>query len=199
MEQIILTAAAVVDAFIGAEADAAIRKEFGKVAKESATNAVGTLKALIQQEQAGKPDFMLPTTWATVISNIEAGFVEQGVAIPGAFRTAKSLMGKYVREGFTDLTLGRDAMKKAADAAEQKRINGAEQDRQRLVDAYHAEQEAMRLAKLEEEAVAAAAEKEAAATEELARVAILWKNLQMECKSEAAMVAFNALAVAIAR
>ena len=199
MEQIILTAAAVVDAFISAEADAAIRKELGKAAKESATNAVGTLKALIQQEQAGKPDFMLPTTWATVISNIEAGFAEQGVAIPGAFRTAKSLMGKYVREGFTDLTLGRDAMKKAADAAEQKRINGAEQERQQQVDAYLAEQEAARLAALEEEAAAAAAEKEAAAAAELARISALWRNLQVECKSEAAMAAFNALAVAIAR
>lgn len=193
----ILTAAAVVDAFIGAEADAAIRKEFGKVAKDSATNAVGTLKALIQQEQAGKPDFMLPTTWATVISSIEAGFTEQGVAIPGAFRTAKSQMGKYIREGFTDLSLGREAMKKAADAAEQQRINGAEKARQEQVDAYMKEQEAIRLAKLEEEAAAAAAEKEAAAAEELARISVLWRNLQVECKSEAAQAAFNALVIAV--
>ena len=198
MEQIILTAAAVVDAFITAEADAAIRKEFGKVAKESATNAVGTLKALIQQEQAGKPDFMLPTTWATVISNIEAGFAEQGVSIPGAFRTAKSLMGKYVREGFTDLTLGRDAMKKAADAAEQQRINGAEKARQEQVDAYMREQEAIRLAALEEEAAAAAAEKEAAATAELARVAVLWRQLQDSCTSKAAQAAFAELTAALA-
>ena len=199
MEKVILTAANVVDAFIGAEADAAIRKEVGKVAKESATNAVATFKALIMQEQAGKPDFMLPTTWATVISSIETGFAERGMAIPGAFRTAKSLMGKYIREGFTDLSIGRDAMKKAADAAEQKRINGAEQERQQQVDAYLAEQESARLAAMEEEAATAAAEKEAAAAAELARVAILWKNLQVECKSEAAMAAFNALAVAIAR
>ena len=197
MEQIILTAAAVVEAFIGAEADAAIRKEFGKAAKESATNAVATFKALVMQEQAGKPDFMLPTTWATVISNIEAGFAENGMAIPGAFRTAKSLMGKYIREGFTDLTIGRDAMKKAADAAEQQRINGAEKARQELVDAYNAEQEAMRIAKLEEEAATAAAEKEAAATAELARVAVLWRNLQDACQSKAAQAAFAELATAL--
>lgn len=198
MEKVILTAANVVDAFIAAEADAAIRKEFGKVAKESATNAVATFKALVTQEQCDKPDFMLPTTWANVVASIEAGFAEAGMAIPGAFRTAKSLMGKYIREGFTDLSIGRDAMKKAADAAEQKRLNGAEQERQKQVDAYLAEQEEARIAEQEAEAAKLAEEKKAAAEADAARIAVLWRNLQVECKSEAAQAAFNALVIALA-
>lgn len=198
MDNVILTAANVVDAFIAAEADAAIRKEFGKVAKESATNAVATFKALIQQEQGDKPDFMLPTTWSNVVASVEAGFAEAGMAIPGAFRTAKSLMGKYIREGFTDLSIGRDAMKKAADAAEQKRINGAEQERQKQVDAYLAEQEEARIAEQEAESAKLAEEKKAAAEADAARIAVLWRNLQLECKSEAAQAAFNALAIALA-
>ncbi len=198
MENVILTAAAVVDAFIAAEADAAIRKEFGKVAKESASNAVATFKALIQQEQGDKPAFMLPTTWANVVAGIEAGFVEAGMAVPGAFRTAKSLMGKYIKEGFTDLSIGRDAMKKAADAAEQKRIHGAEKERQAQVDAYLAEQEEARLAAQEAEAAQAAAEKEAAAVAELARVAALWRQLQETCTSKASKAAFDELTAALA-
>lgn len=197
MEKVILTAAAVVDAFAAAEADAAIAKEFNKTKKESADNAVASFKKFIIQEQGEKPGFMLPNTLASVIASIEAGFTEKGIAQPGAYRTTKNAIVAYVREGFTDLSLGRDAMKKAAKAAEEARLHGAEKERQRLVDAYNAEQEALRLAKLEEEAAAAAAEKEAKAAEEAARVAVLWRNLQEACQSKAAAAAFAELTAAL--
>lgn len=198
MEQIILTAAAVVDAFITVEADAAIAKEFNKNKKESADNAVSSFKKFIIQEQGEKPAFMLQDTLAAVIASIEAGFVEKGLAQPGAYRTTKNAIAAYVREGFTDLSLGRDAMKKAAKAAEEARIHGAEKARQQQVDAYLAEQEALRLARLEEEAAVAAAEKEAAAAAELARVAVLWRQLQETCTSKAAKAAFGELTAALA-
>ena len=198
MENIILTAATVVEAFIVVEADAAIAKEFNKNKKESADNAVASFKKFIAQEQGNKPAFMLPDTLATVIASIEAGFIEKGLAQPGAYRTTKNAIVAYVREGFTDLSLGRDAMKKAAKAAEDARIHGAEKARQQQVEAYLAEQEAARLAALEEEAALAAAEKEAAAAAELARVAALWRQLQETCTSKASKAAFDELTAALA-
>ena len=197
MEQIILTAAVVVDAFVAVEADAAIAKEFNKNKKESADNAVASFKKFIAQEQGNKPAFMLPDTVATVIASIEAGFVEKGLAQPGAYRTTKNAIVAYVREGFTDLSLGRDAMKKAAKAAEEARLHGAEKARQEQVNAYLAEQEAARLAEQEAEAAQAAAEKEAKAIEAAARVAILWKKLQDACQSKAAQAAFAELTTAL--
>jgi len=197
MEQIILTAAVVVDAFVAVEADATIAKEFNKVKKQSADNAVECFKALLLQEQGDKPAFMLATTVASVVASIEAGFAEKGIAQPGAYRTMKNAIVAYVREGFTDLSLGRDAMKKAAKAAEEARLHGAEKARQEQVNAYLQEQEALRLAKLEEEAAAAAAEKEAAAAEKAARVAVLWRNLQEACQSKAAQAAFAELTAAL--
>lgn len=197
MEQIILTAAAVVDAFINVEADAAIAKEFNKNKKESADNAVATFKALVMQEQGEKPDFMLPNTLASVVASIEAGFTEKGIAQPGAYRTTKNAIVAYVREGFTDLSLGRDAMKKAAKAAEEARLHGAEKARQQQVDAYLAEQEAARLAAQEAEAAQAAAEKEAKAAEDAARVATLWAALRDACQSKAAKAAFDELTAAL--
>ena len=198
MEQIILTASAVVDAFIVVEADAAIAKEFNKNKKDSADNAVASFKKFIIQEQGEKPDFMLATTVANVVASIEAGFAEKGIAQPGAYRTTKNAIVAYVREGFTDLSLGRDAMKKAAKAAEEARLHGAEKARQEQVNAYLQEQEALRLAKLEEEAAAAAVEKEAKAAEDAARVAVLWRQLQETCTSKAAKAAFDELAAALA-
>lgn len=198
MEQIILTADAVVDAFIIVEADSAIAKEFNKNKKESADNAVASFKKFIVQEQGNKPAFMLPDTLATVIASIEAGFIEKGLAQPGAYRTTKNAIMAYVREGFTDLSLGRDAMRKVAKSAEDARIHGAEKVRQQQVDAYLAEQEAARLATMEEEAAKAAAEKEAAAAAELARVAVLWRQLQETCTSKAAKAAFDELTAALA-
>lgn len=197
MENTILTADAVVDAFITVEADAAIAKEFNKNKKESADNAVASFKKFILQEQGEKPGFMLPNTLASVIASIEAGFMEKGIAQPGAYRTTKNAIVAYVREGFTDLTLGRDAMKKAAKAAEEARLHGAEKARQEQVNAYLQEQEAARLAALEAEAAAAAAEKEAKAAEDAARVAVLWKNLQDACQSKAAQAAFAELTAAL--
>ena len=197
MENIILTAATVVEAFIVVEADAAIAKEFNKNKKESADNAVASFKKFIAQEQGNKPAFMLPNTLATVIASIEAGFVEKGLTQPGAYRTTKNAIVAYVREGFTDLSLGRDAMRKAAKIAEEARIHGVEKERQRQVDAYLAEQEAARLAEQEAEAAQAAAEKEAKAIEAAARVAILWKNLQDACQSKAAQAAFAELTTAL--
>lgn len=198
MEKVILTAAAVVDAFICVEADAAIAKEFNKNKKESADNAVASFKKFIIQEQGEKPNFMLPNTLASVIASIEAGFTEKGITQPGAYRTTKNAVTAYVREGFTDLSLGRDAMKKAAKAAEEARLHGAEKARQEQVDAYLAEQEAARLAALETEAAQVAAEKEAAAVAELARVSVLWRQLQETCTSKAAKAAFDELTAALA-
>ncbi len=198
MENIILTANIIVDAFVNVEANAAIAKECNKNKKESADNAVASFKKFIIQEQGEKPDFMLPNTLASVIASIEAGFMEKGIAQPGAYRTAKNAIVAYVREGFVDLSLGRDAMKKASKAAEEARLHGAEKARQQQVNAYLAEQEVLRLAKLEEEAAAAAAEKEAAAAAELAHVATLWRQLQEVCTSKAAKAAFDELAATLA-
>lgn len=198
MENIIMTADVVVDAFVAVETDAAIAKEFNKNKKESADNAVASFKKFIIQEQGEKPDFMLPNTLASVIASIEAGFTEKGIAQPGAYRTTKNAIVAYVREGFTDLSLGRDAMKKAAKAAEEARIHGAEKERQAQVDAYLAEQEAARLAAQEAEAAQAAAEKEAKAAEDAARVAVLWRQLQETCTSKAAKAAFDELTAALA-
>lgn len=197
MEKVILTADVVVDAFVAVEADAAIAKEFNKNKKESADNAVASFKKFIIQEQGDKPAFMLPDTLATVVASIEAGFTEKGLAQPGAYRTTKNAIVAYVREGFTDLSLGRDAMKKAAKAAEEARLHGAEKARQEQVNAYLQEQEALRLAKLEEEARIAAVEKEAKAAEDAARVAVLWRKLQEACTSKAAKAAFDELADAL--
>lgn len=197
MEQIILTADVVVDAFVAVEADAAIAKEFNKNKKESAENAVASFKKFIIQEQGEKPDFMLPNTLASVIASIEAGFAEKGIAQPGAYRTTKNAIVAYVREGFSDLSLGRDAMKKAAKAAEEARLHGAEKARQEQVNAYLQEQEEARIAKLEEEARIAAVEKEAKAAEDAARVAVLWRKLQETCTSKAAKAAFDELADAL--
>lgn len=197
MEKVILTASAVVDAFICVEADAAIAKEFNKNKKESADNAVASFKKFIIQEQGEKPDFMLPNTLASVIASIEAGFTEKGIAQPGAYRTTKNAIVAYVREGFTDLSLGRDAMKKAAKAAEEARLHGAEKARQEQVNAYLQEQEEARIAKLEEEARIAAVEKEATAAANTARVAVLWRKLQEACTSKAAKAAFDELADAL--
>lgn len=197
MEQIILTAAGIVDAFVIVESDSAIAKEFNKSKKESADNAVAAFKKFIIQEQGDKPAFMLPDTLATVVASIEAGFVEKGLAQPGAYRTTKNAIVAYVREGFSDLSLGRDAMKKAAKAAEEARLHGAEKARQEQVNAYLQEQEALRLAKLEEEARIAAVEKEAKAAEDAARVAVLWRKLQEACTSKAAKAAFDELANAL--
>ncbi len=198
MDQMILTAGAVVDAFISAEADAAVSKEFNKTKKETADNAVSAFKKFITQEQGEKPAFMLPDTLAKVVARIETGFLEKGIAQPGAYRTVKNAITAYVREGFTDLSIGRDAMKKAAKAAEEARLFGAEKARQQQVNAYLAEQEVLRLAKLEEEAAAAAAEKEAAAAAELAHVATLWRQLQKVCTSNAAKAAFDELVATLA-
>lgn len=194
MDQMILTAAGVAAAFSFVEQGKAMAKATRDAVKVESDNAVKALKALITDRMSGKPDFMLPSIVGTVCASVEAEFTG---AQPGTYRTVKNAIVAYVREGFTDLSLGRDAMKKAAVAAEQQRINGAEKARQAQVDAYMQEQEAMRIAKQEEEAAAAAAEKEAAAAAELARISALWRNLQVECKSEAAQAAFNALVIAV--
>ncbi len=124
--------------------------------------------------------------------------MEKGIAQPGAYRVAKNAIVAYVREGFVDLSLGRDAMKKASKAAEEARLYGAEKARQQQVNAYLAEQEVLRLAKLEEESAAAAAEKETAAAAELAHVATLWRQLQEVCTSKAAKAAFDELVATLA-
>lgn len=194
MEQMILTAAGVAAAFSFAEQGKAMAKAARDAVKVESDNAVKALKALITDRMSGKPDFMLPSIVGTVCASVEAEFIG---AQPGTYRTVKNAIVAYVREGFTDLTLGRDAMKKAAVAAEQQRINGAEKARQEQVDAYMKEQEAIRLAALAEEAAAAAAEKEAAAAADLANVAELWRKLQKACTSNAAQTAFAELTAAL--
>lgn len=193
-EQITLTAAAVAAAFSLAEQGKALAKATRDAVKADGDNAVSALKALIADHMIGKPDFMLPSVVGAVCASVEAEFIG---AQPGAYKVVKNAIVAYVREGFTDLSLGRDAMRKAAKAAEEARINGAEKERQRLVDAYNAEQEALRLAKLEEEAAKAAAEKEAKAAEDAARVAVLWRQLQETCTSKAAQAAFAELTAAL--
>lgn len=193
--EMILTAAAVANAFSLAEQGKAVVKATRDAVKGDNDNAVSALKALIADRMTGKPDFMLPSVVGVVCASVEAEFAG---AQPGAYRTTKNAIVAYVREGFSDLSLGRDAMKKAAKAAEEARLHGAEKARQEQVNAYLQEQEALRLAKLEEEAAAAAAEKEAKAAEDAARVAILWKNLQDACQSKAAAAAFAELTAALA-
>ena len=193
--EMLLTAAAVANAFSLAEQGKAVAKATRDAVKGDNDNAVSALKALIADRMTGKPDFMLPSVVGAVCASVEAEFAG---AQPGTYRTVKNAIVAYVREGFTDLTLGRDAMKKAAKAAEEARIHGAEKARQQQVDAYLAEQEAARLAEQEAEAAQAAAEKEAKAAEDAARVAILWKNLQDACQSKAAQAAFAELTAALA-
>lgn len=192
--KMILTAAAVANAFSLVEQGKAIAKATRDAVKGDNDNAVSALKALIADRMTGKPDFMLPSIVATVCANVEAEFIG---AQPGAYKVVKNAIVAYVREGFTDLSLGRDAMKKAAKAAEEARLHGAEKARQEQVNAYLQEQEALRLAKLEEEAAAAAVEKEAKAAEDAARVAVLWRKLQEACTSKAAKAAFDELADAL--
>lgn len=195
MEQMILTAAGVAAAFSFAEQGKAMAKAARGAVKVESDNAVAALKALITDRMAGKPDFMLPSIVGAVCASVEAEFIG---AQPGTYRTVKNAIVAYVREGFTDLSLGRDAMKKAAKAAEEARIHGAEKERQAQVDAYLAEQEAARLAAQEAEAAQAAAEKEAKAAEDAARVAVLWRQLQETCTSKAAAAAFAELTAALA-
>lgn len=192
--EMILTAAAVANAFSLAEQGKAIVKATRDAVKGDNDNAVSALKALIADRMTGKPDFMLPSVVATVCASVEAEFAG---AQPGTYRTVKNAIVAYVREGFTDLSLGRDAMKKAAKAAEEARLHGAEKARQEQVNAYLHEQEALRLAKLEEEAAAAAVEKEAKVAEDAARIAVLWRKLQEACQSKAAQAAFSELTAAL--
>lgn len=194
-EQITLTAAAVAAAFSIAEQGKALAKATRDAVKADGDNAVSAFKALIAEYQGDKPAFMLPDTVARVCASVEGEFVG---AQPGAYKVAKNAIVAYVREGFTDLSLGRDAMRKAAKAAEEARIHGAEKARQAQVDAYLQEQEAARLAALEAEAAQAAAEKEAAAAADAARVAVLWRQLQETCISKAAQAAFAELTAALA-
>lgn len=193
-EQITITAAAVAAAFNAAEQGKALVTATRNAVKADGDNAVSALKALIADYQGDKPAFMLPDTVARVCANVEAEFIG---AQPNAYKVVKNAITAYVREGFVDLSLGRDAMRKAAKAAEEDRLHGAEKARQEQVNAYLAEQEAARLAAQEAEAAAAAAEKEAAAAEDAARVAILWKNLQDACQSKAAQAAFAELTAAL--
>lgn len=193
-EQITLTATAVAAAFSLAEQGKALAKAARDAVKVDADNAVSALKALIADCQGDKPAFMLPDTVARVCANVEAEFTG---AQPGAYKVVKNAIVAYVREGFTDLSLGRDAMRKAAKIAEEARIHGVEKERQRQVDAYLAEQEAARLAEQEAEAAQAAAEKEARAVEAAARLAVLWRQLQETCTSEAAKAAFTELTTAL--
>lgn len=195
MEKVILTASAVAAAFNLAEQGKALAKATRDAVKGDSDNAVSAFKALIADRMVGKPAFMLPSIVGAVCASVEAEFTG---AQPGTYRTTKNAIVAYVREGFIDLSIGRDAMKKAAKAAEEARIHGAEKERQAQVDAYLAEQEAVRLAALEEEAAQAAAEKEAAAVAELARVAVLWRQLQETCTSKAAKAAFDELTAALA-
>lgn len=192
--KMILTAAAVANAFSLVEQGKAIAKATRDAVKGDNDNAVSALKALIADRMTGKPDFMLPSIVATVCANVEAEFIG---AQPGAYKVVKNAIVAYVREGFTDLSLGRDAMKKAAKAAEEARLHGAEKARQQQVDAYLAEQEAARLAAQEAEAAQAAAEKEAKAAEDAARVATLWAALRDACQSKAAKAAFDELTAAL--
>ena len=195
MENIILTASAVAAAFNLAEQGKALAKATRDAVKGDSDNAVSAFKALIADRMVGKPEFMLPSVVGAVCASVEAEF---GGAQPGTYRTMKNAIVAYVREGFTDLSLGRDAMRKAAKAAEDARIHGAEKARQQQVDAYLAEQEAARLAEQEAEAAQAAAAKEAAAVAELARVAALWRQLQETCTSKASKAAFDELTAALA-
>lgn len=199
MEQLILTASAVAAAFNLAEQGKELAKATRDAVKSDSDNAVSAFKALVADHMAGKPDFMLPSIVGAVCASVEAEF---SGAQPGTYRTMKNAIVPYVREGFTDLTIGRDAMRKAAKAAEEARIHGAEKARQAQVDAYIAEQEAAERAARDAlwDAVEAeeAAEREAAAAAELARVAVLWRKLQETCTSKAAKAAFGELTAALA-
>ena len=196
MENAIITSSAVVDAFNSSAIDAAIAQEVNKNKKASSDNAVALFKNYIKQEHGNKPDFMLVDTVNTVIASLEASFKEAGVNQPSTYRTMKNAISRYVREGFTDLSLGRDAMKKAADAAEEARIHGAEKERQRQVAAYLAEQEAVRIAEQEAEAAKAAESAAATAAAEADRLAVLWHDLAVAVGKGKAALPLLELAIA---